>query len=144
MFACSKGLHNFTHPRTDPVVIMIAVDETHDKILLGRGVSFIKLHISFYLKKIKQRKFPIKYYSGFAGFIEPGESLEDSVARETLEEAGVYVWDIKFHSEQLWVINNLQNSRPHGSPSLLAISLQSTDWVLRKRRFYKTRPSRSR
>lgn len=35
----SKGLHNFTHPRTDAVAIMIAIDETGDKILLGRGVS---------------------------------------------------------------------------------------------------------
>ena len=34
----SKGLHNFTHPRTDAVVIMIAIDETGDKVLLGRGV----------------------------------------------------------------------------------------------------------
>lgn len=34
----SKGLQNFTHPRTDAVVIMIAIDETGDKILLGRGV----------------------------------------------------------------------------------------------------------
>jgi len=33
-----RGLHNFTYPRTDPVVIMIAIDETGDKILLGRGV----------------------------------------------------------------------------------------------------------
>ena len=33
-----RGLHNFTHPRTDPVVIMIAIDETGDKILLGRNV----------------------------------------------------------------------------------------------------------
>lgn len=39
-FTNSKGLHNFTHPRTDAVVIMIAIDETGDKILLGRGVCF--------------------------------------------------------------------------------------------------------
>jgi len=34
-----KGLHNYAHPRTDPVVIMIAVDDTRDKVLLGRGVN---------------------------------------------------------------------------------------------------------
>jgi len=105
----SKGLHNFTHPRTDVVVIMIAIDETHDKILLGRGVSSIKRNIcTFHIYGIfsfKQRKSPIKYYSGLAGFLEPGESLEDAVARETLEEAGVYVWDVKFHSGQCWVGN---------------------------------------
>ena len=36
-----KGLHNYTHPRTDAVVIMIAIDETGDKVLLGRGVSLL-------------------------------------------------------------------------------------------------------
>jgi len=34
-----KSLHNYAHPRTDAVVIMIAVDDTEDKVLLGRGVS---------------------------------------------------------------------------------------------------------
>ncbi|KAF8161350.1 NUDIX hydrolase domain-like protein [Crassisporium funariophilum] len=81
----SKGLHNFTHPRTDAVVIMIAIDETGDKVLLGRG-----------------KKFPGKFYSALAGFIEPGESFEDAVAREMWEEAGVHVWNIKYHSGQPW------------------------------------------
>ncbi|RDB24976.1 putative NADH pyrophosphatase [Hypsizygus marmoreus] len=81
----TKGLHNFTHPRTDPVVIMIAIDETGDKILLGRG-----------------RKFPGKFYSALAGFIEPGETFEDAVAREMWEEAGVTVWDVRYHSGQPW------------------------------------------
>ncbi|KAF9557190.1 NAD+ diphosphatase [Agrocybe pediades] len=80
-----KGLHNFTHPRTDSVVIMIAIDETGDKILLGRG-----------------RRFPGKFYSALAGFIEPGESFEDAVAREMWEEAGVHVWNVKYHSGQPW------------------------------------------
>jgi len=39
-----KSLHNYAHPRTDAVVIMIAVDDTEDKVLLGRGVS------PFYIK----------------------------------------------------------------------------------------------
>ncbi|KAJ6589961.1 NUDIX hydrolase domain-like protein [Mycena vulgaris] len=80
-----KGLHNFTHPRTDPVVIMIAIDETGDKVLLGRG-----------------KKFPGKFYSALAGFIEPGETFEDSVVREMWEEAGVKVWDVTYHSAQPW------------------------------------------
>ncbi|KAG6861706.1 hypothetical protein C0995_013275 [Termitomyces sp. Mi166 len=81
----SKGLHNFTHPRTDPVVIMIAIDETGDKVLLGRS-----------------RKYSGKFYSALAGFIEPGETFEDAVAREMWEEAGVTVWDIRYHSGQPW------------------------------------------
>ncbi|KAL1660855.1 NUDIX hydrolase domain-like protein [Schizophyllum commune] len=81
----TRGLHNFTHPRTDPVVIMIAIDETGDKILLGRN-----------------KKFPGKFYSALAGFMEPGESFEDAVAREMWEEAGVKVWSVKYHSSQPW------------------------------------------
>ncbi|KAF9460734.1 NUDIX hydrolase domain-like protein [Collybia nuda] len=81
----SKGLHNFTHPRTDPVVIMIALNEAGDKILLGRG-----------------KKFPGKFYSALAGFVEPGETFENAVAREMWEEAGVTVWDVRYHSGQPW------------------------------------------
>ncbi|KAJ7287096.1 NUDIX hydrolase domain-like protein [Mycena rebaudengoi] len=80
-----KGLHNFTHPRTDPVVIMIAIDESADKILLGRG-----------------KRFPGKFYSALAGFMEPAESFEDAVEREMWEEAGVKVWDVTYHSGQPW------------------------------------------
>ncbi|KAJ3575274.1 hypothetical protein NP233_g1197 [Leucocoprinus birnbaumii] len=79
------GLHNYTHPRTDAVVIMIAIDETGNKVLLGRN-----------------RKFPGKFYSALAGFIEPGESFEDAVAREMWEEAGVRVWSARYHSGQPW------------------------------------------
>lgn len=43
------------------------------------------------------------FYSAFAGFIEPGESFEDAVAREMWEEAGVRVWNIRYHSGQPWV-----------------------------------------
>lgn len=43
------------------------------------------------------------FYSTLAGFIEPGESFEDAVAREIWEEAGVRVWGVKYHSGQPWV-----------------------------------------
>ncbi|KAG6886327.1 hypothetical protein C0993_006737 [Termitomyces sp. T159_Od127] len=49
-----------------------------------------------------KRKYPGKFYSALAGFIEPGESFEDAVAREMWEEAGVTVWDIRYHSGQPW------------------------------------------
>ena len=58
------------HPRTDPVVIMLVTDG--DRLLLGR-----------------QAAWPTGRYSALAGFVEPGESLEEAVAREVREEAGV-------------------------------------------------------
>ncbi|KAH9892734.1 NUDIX hydrolase domain-like protein [Cubamyces lactineus] len=81
----AHGLHNFAHPRTDAVVIMAVIDETGDKILLGRN-----------------KKWPGKFYSCMAGFIEPGESFEDAVKRELWEEAGVKVWNVRYHSSQPW------------------------------------------
>lgn len=80
-----KGQHNITHPRTDAVVIVAVLNEEQDKILLGRS-----------------KKFPPNSYSTLAGFIEPGETFEDAVKRELWEEAGVRVWDVKYHSEQPW------------------------------------------
>jgi NAD+ diphosphatase len=73
------------HPRTDPVVIMLVVDETRDRVLLGRQPSW-----------------PAGRYSALAGFVEPGESLEDAVAREVLEEAGVEVAGARYDSSQPW------------------------------------------
>jgi len=80
-----KGLHNITHPRTDAVVIVAVLNEAQDKILLGRN-----------------KKFPEKFYSTLAGFIEPGESFEDAVKRELWEEAGIRVRSVKYHSGQPW------------------------------------------
>jgi NAD+ diphosphatase len=73
------------HPRTDPVVIMLVVDEERDRVLLGRQPSW-----------------PPGRYSALAGFVEPGESLEDAVAREVLEESGVEVADARYDSSQPW------------------------------------------
>ncbi|KAI6121882.1 NUDIX hydrolase domain-like protein [Pisolithus sp. B1] len=72
-----RGTQNFCYPRTDPVVIMV--------ILLGRN-----------------KRFPSKFYSALAGFVEPGESYEDAVKREMWEEAGVRVWNVRYHSGQPW------------------------------------------
>jgi NAD+ diphosphatase len=70
-------------PRVDPVTIMLV--EHDGNILLGR-----------------QPRFPPKSYSALAGFVEPGESLEEAVARETLEEAGVKVRDVSYVVSQPW------------------------------------------
>jgi NAD+ diphosphatase len=70
-------------PRTDPAVIMLVHDE--DRCLLGHHV-----------------RWSIPMYSTLAGFVEPGESLEDAVAREIFEEAGIRVDEVHYHSSQPW------------------------------------------
>ena len=70
-------------PRTDPVVIMLA---THgDRCLLGRGA-----------------KWPPDSYSALAGFIEPGETVEEAVRRELYEEAGVRADAVSYYASQPW------------------------------------------
>jgi NAD+ diphosphatase len=71
------------HPRLDPVVIMLVVDG--DRVLLGR-----------------QHSWPPKRYSALAGFVAQGESLEEAVAREVAEEAGVEVGDPQYVASQPW------------------------------------------
>jgi NAD+ diphosphatase len=70
-------------PRTDPVTIMLV--EHGDSLLLGR-----------------QPRFPPRMYSALAGFVEPGETIEEAVAREIHEEAGVRVRDVRYIASQPW------------------------------------------
>ncbi len=70
-------------PRTDPAVIMLVSDG--ERALLGRN-----------------KNFPPGMYSTLAGFVEPGEALEDAVAREVLEETGIEVSNVAYHSSQPW------------------------------------------
>lgn len=70
-------------PRLDPAIIVLITDG--ERALLGRQASW-----------------PTGRYSTIAGFVEPGESLEDAVAREVLEETGVAVTDVAYHSSQPW------------------------------------------
>lgn len=75
------GTHHF--PRTDPVVIMLAV--RGDRCLLGRQPRFVP-----------------GMYSALAGFIEPGETIEDAVRRETHEEAGIRGGRVDYMCSQPW------------------------------------------
>ena len=79
----SEGNEHF--PRCDPAVIMLVT--RGERVLLGQA-----------------HKFPIErnMYSTLAGFVEPGESLEDSVRREVYEEVGVRVGAVAYHSSQPW------------------------------------------
>jgi NAD+ diphosphatase len=71
------------YPRVDPVVIMLA--EHRGRVLLGR-----------------QPQYPPGRYSALAGFVEPGESIEEAVARELHEEAGVRVGGVRYVASQPW------------------------------------------
>ena len=89
-------------PRTDPVVIMIA--EHDGRALLGR-----------------QAAWPAGRYSALAGFLEPGEAIEEAVARELHEEAGVRVHDVRYVASQPW---------PFPSQLMIACVAQAEDDVL--------------
>jgi NAD+ diphosphatase len=71
------------YPRTDPVVIMLAVKD--DRCLLGRSPRFVPT-----------------MWSCLAGFVEPGESIEEAVRRETREEAGIVTGRIAYFASQPW------------------------------------------
>jgi len=77
----SCGAHHF--PRTDPVVIMLALHG--DKALVGRGPDW-----------------PENHFSALAGFMEPGESMEEAVARELHEETGLHTTKVKYNASQPW------------------------------------------
>jgi NAD+ diphosphatase len=73
-----------THfPRTDPVVIMLAIDG--ERCLLGRQTRFVK-----------------GMWSCLAGFVEPGETIEEAVRRETREEAGIACGRVRYFATQPW------------------------------------------
>src|SRR4029078_846835 len=74
-------------PRVDPVAIMLVecANDSGGHLLLGR-----------------QPRFPRGSYSALAGFVEPGETIEEAVAREVFEEAGVRVRDVTYIASQPW------------------------------------------
>ncbi|XP_022097450.1 peroxisomal NADH pyrophosphatase NUDT12-like [Acanthaster planci] len=80
-----KGIHNTSYPRVDPVAIMAVVHPDGNQLLLGR-----------------KKQFPRNMYSCLAGFMEPGESVEDACRREVLEESGIRVGHVTYHSSQPW------------------------------------------
>ncbi|MGE3968659.1 MAG: NAD(+) diphosphatase [Dongiaceae bacterium] len=90
-------------PRTDPAVIMAVT--AGDRLLLGRQASW-----------------PPGMYSVLAGFVEPGETLEEAVAREVMEEVGIPVTDVSYHSSQPW---------PFPSSIMLGFNARATRTELR-------------
>ena len=81
---CTQCQH-MLFPRTDPVVIMLTIDVENDRCLLGRSHHFQE-----------------GMYSCLAGFVEPGETIESAVRRETFEESGILVGRVRYHASQPW------------------------------------------
>lgn len=90
-------------PRTDPAIIVIV--EHAGRCLLGRGAQW-----------------PERRFSTLAGFVEPGETLEDAVRREVFEESGVRVGDCDYHSSQPW---------PFPASIMLGFTAQALDATIR-------------
>ena len=83
---CSAcGAQHF--PRTDPVVITVVADPATDRCLLGQS---------------RGRLSRLRMYSALAGFVDQGEAIEEAVAREVMEEAGIRVENVRYHSSQPW------------------------------------------
>lgn len=101
-------------PRSDPAVIMlIAAGEPgtpDERCLLGRGATW-----------------PEGRFSTLAGFCEPGESLEDAVRREVLEETGVAVGDVTYFGNQPWPLPSSLMLGFHGRAVSEDIRLEDAD-----------------
>jgi NAD+ diphosphatase len=104
-------------PRTDPAVIMLVT--AGEMALFGRS-----------------RNFPPGMYSTLAGFVEPGESLEDAVAREVREETGIEVGEVDYHSSQPWPFpaNIMLGFHAHALTTQITVDfgeLEDARWVER-------------
>lgn len=95
-------------PRTDPVTIMLV--EHDGQVLLGR-----------------QPRFPAGRYSALAGFVEPGETIEEAVAREVFEEAGVRVRDVSYVASQPWPYPSSLMIGCHAQADDPAITIDATE-----------------
>ena len=114
------GSCNTEHfPRTDPVVIMLA--EYDGKVLIGR-----------------QSRFPPGNYSALAGFLEPGESIEEAVRRELLEESGIPTGRVRYVASQPWPFGGSQlmigciAEAEHDRITLDTNELEHAMWVTRE------------
>jgi NAD+ diphosphatase len=109
--------HEF-FPRLDPAIIVLVTDG--ERALLGR-----------------QATWPPGRYSTIAGFVEPGESLEDAVAREVMEETAIPVLTSRYHSSQPWpfpssIMIGFQATAVPGSVVNVGPELEAAGWFTRQ------------
>ncbi len=117
--ACTNSACGTDHfPRTDPAVIMLIHDG--DACVLGR-----------------QKAWPAGMHSTLAGFVEPGESLEEAVAREVREEVGLEVTGVTYHSSQPWpfpssIMLGFHAQARHGPLTIDRYELGAARWFTRE------------
>lgn len=112
----SCGAHHF--PRTDPVVIMLIT--RGNSVLMGRSPGW-----------------PEGMYSLLAGFVEPGETIEAAVRRETFEEAGIEVGQVDYLASQPWPFPASLMMGCHGHATSEAVTIDPNEiedalWVTRE------------
>lgn len=113
----NEGCRHEFFPRLDPAIIVLVSDG--ERALLGRQASW-----------------PPNRYSTIAGFVEPGESLEDAVAREVMEETGVQVTGVRYDSSQPWpfpssLMIGFHATAEPGSPVQVSGELEAAAWFTR-------------
>jgi NAD+ diphosphatase len=118
MRCTSKICQHEFFPRTDPAIIVLVTDG--ERALLGRASGW-----------------PPGRYSTVAGFVEPGESLEDAVVREVLEETAVRVTSVRYDSSQPWpfpssLMIGFQATAEYGSPVQVGDELEAAGWFTRE------------
>ena len=99
-------------PRTDPVVITVVSDQ--DRCLLGQSHG---------------RLSRTNMYSALAGFVDQGESIEEAVAREVMEEAGIRIENIRYHSSQPWPFPSSLMIGCHAGAVTTDISIDTEEMV---------------
>lgn len=111
------GIHHF--PRTDPAIIVLVNDRDH--CLLGR-----------------KPQWPTGRFSTIAGFVEPGEAVEQAVVREVREETAIEVGEVSYHSSQPWpfpgsvMLGFHARAAGRGSIELLDGELEEARWFERR------------
>ncbi|HTD11142.1 MAG TPA: NAD(+) diphosphatase [Steroidobacteraceae bacterium] len=105
-------------PRLDPAIIVLVSDG--ERALLGR-----------------QAGWPARRYSTIAGFVEPGESLEDALTREVFEETGVTIGALRYDSSQPWpfpssIMLGFYASAAAGAAVRVGAELEDVRWVTRE------------
>ncbi len=114
----NEACHHEFFPRLDPAIIVLVTDG--ERALLGR-----------------QATWPAGRYSTIAGFVEPGESLEDAVAREVMEETAVGVTGVRYHSSQPWpfpssLMVGFHATAEPGSAVRVSGELEAAAWFTRE------------